>query len=376
MIPLWKVLRELNRIKDKTLALPQTLASLPRRLGEPRRREIYLRDFETLTRRSFGVVTAGERVAVFLIFQPNGVKPSVFMTLDWLRSEGYAPFVVSNAPVGDSDRERLLQCAWSLLERPNFGYDFGGYQDAIRLIVRDQLSPDRLIVMNDSVWCPLRPDLLDVLETTWPDADILGLLQDEKVQHDTSGGTPTAKSHIESYFYLIRGSAWQHEAFQEFWRNYQMSDYKPNTIKFGEIGFSRRMMAAGLKMEAYSRRSIFLERLSEKDDAFLARTLLYAAYGDRDIARRAARLARLPTSSPAWRAKALDHIRRAVNRRRFTGSFPYANDQIFGTAFLKKSSEAVYLNMRRAYLRAVEDGAIAAPDPMLLTEIRAATPLS
>ena len=375
MIPLWKVLRELNRIKDKTLALPRTLASLPRRLGEPRRREVYLRDFEKLTRRSFGAVPAVERIAVLLIFQPKGVAESVFLTLDWLRSEGYAPFVVSNAPVSDRDRELLLEGAWSLLERPNFGYDFGGYQDAIRLINRDGLSPDRLVVVNDSVWCPLRRDLLSVLETAWPDADIVGLLQDEKVQHDTSGGTPTKKSHIESYFYLIRGSAWRHAAFQEFWRTYQMSDYKPNTIKFGEIGFSRRMMAAGLKMEAYSRRSIFLEQLAEKDDAFLARTLNYAAYGDRDIARRAARFARLPTSSPGWRAAALDHIRRAVNRRRFTGSFPYANDQIFGTAFLKKSSEAVYLNMRRAYLRAVEDGQIAAPDPVLLTEIRAATPM-
>ncbi|MFN3575708.1 MAG: hypothetical protein ACK4TJ_01785 [Tabrizicola sp.] len=89
MIPLWKILRELNRIKDKTLALPVTLATLPRRLGEPRRREIYLRDFETLTRRTFGVVPAGERIAVLLIFQPKGVAPSVFLTLDWLRSEGY-----------------------------------------------------------------------------------------------------------------------------------------------------------------------------------------------------------------------------------------------------------------------------------------------
>ncbi|MFN3281566.1 MAG: rhamnan synthesis F family protein [Tabrizicola sp.] len=374
MIPLWKVLRELNRIKDKTLALPGTLAALPQRLSEPRRREIYLRDFETLTRRSFGVVPAGERIAVLLLFQPKGVAPSVFLTLDWLRSAGYAPLVVSNAPVRDGDRERLLQSAWSLLERPNFGYDFGGYQDAIRLINRDGLSPDRLVVMNDSVWCPLRRDLFDVLETNWPETDIVGLLQDEKVQHDTSGGTLTAKSHIESYFYLIRSSAWRHEAFQDFWRTYQMSDYKPNTIKFGEIGFSRRMMAEGVTMEAYSRRSIFLEQLSGKDDAFIARTLRYAAYGDRDIARRAARLARLPMSSPGWRAAALDHIRRAVNRRRFTGSFPYANDQIFGTAFLKKSSEAVYLNMRRAYLRAVEDGEIAAPDPVLLAEIRAATP--
>lgn len=375
MIPLWKVLRELKRIRNKTLALPGTLASLPRRMGEPRRRETYLRDFETLTRRSFGGGAAGERIAVLLIFQPKGVADSVFLTLDWLRSEGYAPFVVSNAPVRDRDRERLLHGAWSLLERPNFGYDFGGYQDAIRLINRDGLSPDRLVVMNDSVWCPLRRDLLSVLETAWPDADIVGLLQDEKVQHDTSGGTPTQKSHIESYFYLIRGSAWRHEAFQDFWRTYQMSDHKPNTIKFGEIGFSRRMMAAGLKMEAYSRRSIFLERLAQKDDAFLARTLHYAAYGDRDIARHAARFARLPTSSPGWRAAALDHIRRAVNRRRFTGSFPYANDRIFGTAFLKKSSETVYLNMRRAYLRAVEDGQIEAPDPVLLTEIRAATPM-
>ncbi|KQB12949.1 rhamnan synthesis protein F family [Rhodobacter capsulatus] len=371
MVPAWKIKRELNRIKDQILQLPRTLASLPGRLREPARRKAYLRDFDRLTKRHAGRLPMGQKIAIFLIYQPHGISPSAIATCNWLISEGYAPFLVLNCPVSEADRDRLLDLCWSLLERPNFGYDFGGYQDAIRLLNREGARPERLIVMNDSIWAPMRTDLLAQLETDFAAVDICGLLQDEKVIHDTSGGRPSTRSHVESYFYLIRRSAWDHPAFQAFWRDYQMTDYKPHTIKFGEIGFSRQMAAAGLKLDAFSRREAFLQLLREKDDAFLRQTLKYAAYADADRIKAARRIAALDPASPGWRAAVLDHIRRTVNRKRFNASFPFANDHIFGTAFLKKSGEPIFANMRAAYLRALEDGAVAEPPAEIRAEIAA-----
>lgn len=371
MVPAWKIKRELNRIKDQILQLPGTLASLPGRLREPARRDAYLRDFDRVTQRHAGRLPLGQKIAIFLIYQPHGISPSTIATCNWLISEGYAPFLVLNCPLAEADRDRLLGLCWSLLERPNFGYDFGGYQDAIRLLNRDGARPERLIVMNDSIWAPMRSDLLARIETDFAEADICGLLHDEKVIHDTRGGMPSKRSHIESYFYLIRRSAWDHPAFQAFWRDYQMTDYKPHTIKRGEIGFSRRMMAAGLQLDAYSRREVFLQRLREKDDAFLRQTLKYAAYADADRIKAARRIAALDPARPGGREAVLDHIRRTVNRKRFNACFPFANDHIFGTAFLKKSSEPIFANMRAAYLRALEEGMVAEPPAEIRAEIAA-----
>lgn len=370
-IPLWKLRRELARIGTTLVNLPATVASLPARRTEPARRAHFERNFDQLTRLTEGARAGGARIAVLLIYQPLGVAASVIETCRWLTAEGYATFVVSNGALQDKDRSSLVAETWRLLERPNFGYDFGGYRDAILLLRRWNLSPERLIVMNDSVWLPMVPDLMHQLEAAAAQADIVGLLKDAKVRHDSSGGTETGLYHLESYFYLFTASALNHEAFGSFWDAYQMTDNKPKTIKFGEIGFSRAMAAAGLRLSAVSERRVFLEQIVLQDDDFLLRTLRYAAYGDRDLSHAATHLSRLSTDSPDWRAAALDHIRRTVNRRRFNVSFPYANDRIFGTMFMKKSGEPVFVAMRDAYLRAVGAGDVPAPPPTILNEIKA-----
>jgi hypothetical protein len=215
------------------------------------------------------------------------------------------------------------------------------------------------------------PDLMERLEAKVPGADIVGLLRDEKVQHDVEGGRETGRRYIESYFYLMTPKALTHPEFHAFWQDYKMTDFKPNTIKNGELRFSLRMMAAGLRLEALMRRSVFLEHIAQEDDAFLLRTLRYASYGDPDIARAATQLAALPPGEPGWRAAALDHVRRAVHRRRFNSCYPYASEQFFGTLFMKKTSETVFAGMRDAYLRALEAGDMKPVPPTILAEIKA-----
>ncbi len=369
-IPTWKVRREIRRIWTQISGLPRLLKSLPSRLSEGRRREEYERDFDRVTRLTEGAQPTRDRIAIFLIFQPKRLAPSVLETCRWLLSEGYAPFVVSNGPLNEAARDAIAAESWRLLERPNFGYDFGGYRDGIRLLWRWNLAPERLIVMNDSVWLPMVPDLMNRLEALVPAADIVGLLQDEKVKHDTEGGKESARRHIESYFYLMTPAALAHSEFRAFWQNYKMTDFKPLTIKYGELRFSQSMMASGLRLSALTRRGVFLERLGKQDDAFLLRTLRYASYGDPDIARAAAQLAARSPDEPGWRAAAMDHIRRAVHRRRFNSCYPYASEQFFGTLFMKKSSETVFAGMRDAYLRALEVGDMKPVPPAILAEIK------
>ncbi|WP_354003993.1 rhamnan synthesis F family protein [Pseudotabrizicola algicola] len=317
-----------------------------------------------------GAIPLGKKPAIFLIYQPNGIAPSTIVTLDWLHAHGFSPIVVANSPIADSDRALLLDHAARVMQRPNFGYDFGGYRDALRLVDQAEVDPEQLIILNDSVWVPMAPDVLTRMQAR-EDADLVGLLQDEKVIHDNRGGTPSDRLHVESYFYLFNRTALQSEAFKTFWRDYKMTDYKPHTIKFGELGFSRTMAAAGLRIDALSKRSIFLDQVVQQDDDFIALTLKYAAYGDNDLRRQGDKLRALPRTAPGWRAEVLEHIRKCVNRKRFNASFCYANDRIFGTMFMKKSSEEIFSEMRLQYLRAVRDGHLPPPPPEIGVEMAA-----
>jgi hypothetical protein len=344
-------------------------------MSEPKRRAELEHNFDRLTHLTLGAKDAEARFAIFLIYQPKGVAPSVLETCKWLTSEGFAPLVVSNGMLSDAARSALAAESWRLLERPNFGYDFGGYRDGIRLLSRWALTPERLIIMNDSVWIPMAPGLMTQLEMGSDASDIYGLLHDTKIIESGKSGAPDklGYSYLESYFYLLRRKTWDAPAFQDFWRNYKMTNDKSRTIKFGEIGFSRAMQSAGLTLDGLCRRDLFLEKLRESDDTFLKQALIYAAYTDADLIRSSQRLAASDPNAPKWREVALEHIERTVRRRRFNSSFPFANDHIFGSAFMKKNREPIWMEMRRVYLRALADGVVAQPPAPILAELKAST---
>lgn len=370
MIPAWKVRREMCRIGRQVFNLHAQVATLPARFREPALRDLHDQNFDQTVKVIIGEVPLGKKPAIYLIYQPEGISASTILTVCWLRSHGYSPVVVANSPLGSKDISCLREYAALVVQRPNFGYDFGGYRDALRLLDREGLDAERLIIMNDSVWMPFTSDALKATEGL-EDADVIGLLQDEKVIHDHLGGTPSQKRHIESYFYAFNRTALQSDTFKNFWREYRMTDYKPNTIKFGELGLSRKMAAAGLRLAALTKRSVFLEQLAQRHDDDIALTLRYAAYGDADLRREGDLLRGMPRSSPGWRLAVLEHIRKSVNRKRFNASFCYANEQIFGTFFMKKSSEEVFSQQRLQYLRAVRDGVLASPPVEILREVEA-----
>ncbi len=115
---LWKLKRELNRAFGQMLAGPsyfvQYLAATPyydRVLA--RQRKIHV-----------GAIPLKDRVAVYLIFPKNGLLPTHLRAIGYLLDNGYAP-------LPEADRQRLQPVSARLIERANFGYDFGGYRDAI-----------------------------------------------------------------------------------------------------------------------------------------------------------------------------------------------------------------------------------------------------
>lgn len=373
MIPRWKIRRELLRLARQITGLPRKIASTPSKIAQRREVLSYRRDFHKLVQLTEGEVPLGQKVVIFLLYQPKSIPGSVFLTLTYLLKSGYTPLIVINGKVPQGSESQLRRYAWLLLQRPNFGYDFGGYQDGIRLLQERGIDPERLIIMNDSVWFPMSGDPIQTVEAHLDEhrLDAAGLNQDEKIRYQPDGSVKYELRHIESYFYLFSSEFWKSDLFRSFWRQYRMSSDKSYTIKNGEIGFSAYAMARGAKFSGLLCRSLFLERIESCPSDFLRLVLNYGAYADANYAREAQALLASYEESDVWRQRALAHLRNVALRRPFNTSFCLAWHELFGMTYLKKNSQTYFHDMRNKYLLAIEDGHIASPDPILHAEVKA-----
>lgn len=373
MIPNWKVRRELLRLARQITDLPRQIASVPEKLMQKRRLAAYERDFEQQIQITTGDVPLGKKIAVFLVYQPKAVPKSVFLTLAYLVKSGYAPLIVLNGKVPPDSLPQLRRSAWLLLQRPNFGYDFGGYRDGLKVLRHRAADPERLIIMNDSVWFPISGDPIGDMERHLDsnDLDSVGLNQDDKARYQPDGSVKFELRYIESYFYLFSARFWKSDLFWQFWDNYRMSSDKKYTIKHGEVGFSHYVMTRGARFSGLLRRSLFLEQIENCGASSLRTALTYAAYADANCALERVDLLRRYDESESWRQSAVQHVRTIALRRPFNISFCVASDHLFGTAYLKKNSQTYFHDMRQQYLRAVADGIVTAPDPIILAEIQA-----
>lgn len=192
-----------------------------------------------------GGVAAGPKIVIFLVYQPQGCPESLYRTLAHVREAGYAPLVVCNGGVPAADRDRLLPLSWQFLERPNIGYDFGGYRDGIWLLGHLGVAPERLLVMNDTIWFPAVAPLGTLGRLEALGADYAALCN--FVYRPRSGRKDglVRRTYASSFCFLLSGRAVGSEEFRRYWATLPLHAAKPLVVEQGEVGFSRAMEAAG-----------------------------------------------------------------------------------------------------------------------------------
>ncbi len=351
MGPKGKVARELARIGQQVRGL------VDRFTDPPAQRRLDMAVAAGLPNMS-GEIPLHDKVALLLVWQPRGLADSTLATCQWLVTAGYAPFVVSNAPLSEADRDRLSKVVWRALERPNFGHDFGGYRDGLSYLRRWDVSPDEVLILNDSVWLPVLPetDLLDRLDLH--PAEVAGTVLRRRGE----------ERFLESYLYRIRRPALEHPAFAAYWQQLRLTSNKYHVIRRGERGFSAAMRAAGLGVAGVYDDAGLLERIVAQDDDCLRLILRHAAHLDPRLAADCARLA--VDTGPEWRAQAHDHLRETLRKRMGYSTFPVAAVRLMHYPLLKKSGDSVAVAWRQAFLGAVEAGAVPRPPEPVLSELR------
>ena len=242
MIPLWKLKRELARIKQQ-LRLPFSLAAAlvetRLRAGIGKRRPVGHR--QRALRLSVGQIARLPDIALVLIYQPAGLPASLFETCRHLVTQGFAPFIVSNTALQADDRIRLLETSHLIMERPNVGYDFGGYRDGILHLLDAGVRPDNLLVMNDSIWFPLFDDATLLAEIRAQPHDLFGPLYNDRVRKPHL-------SHLQSYMFSFKRAAIDRPAFRTYWEGLVTSANKQLVIRMCEMRMTGAFRDAGFSV--------------------------------------------------------------------------------------------------------------------------------
>ncbi|MCV6592662.1 MAG: rhamnan synthesis F family protein [Silicimonas sp.] len=357
MIPGWKLRREFERLRTQIAALPSLVV-------QPFVQRRYDRRRATAIRVSEGALAAGPKLAIFLIYQPKGVSAGVLATCDHLLARGFAPIVISNTPLSREDQTALQPRAHLLVERPNYGYDFGGYRDGVWLINSRGLAPESVLFLNDSVWFPIfgDSDMLTRMETAPENYLGTQVFGDVTAQGRKQG-------FLGSYCFLIKAPVWQSETFQRFWAEYRNSSNKEVTLRRGERAFSRLILSAcggGAALFDQARFAAMVEGLTEAE--------LREAIGDMVVtdpaleAEQTAMLARLD-SAGADEMRALIHV--SARSKNYIAAAPVLSLRKLGFPMIKKNNERHYKFARQRILRAVEEGRLPGLDPVTLAELRA-----
>ena len=126
-----------------------------------------------------------------------------------------------------------------MLVRRNFGLDFAAWRAGLEHWRLPRADTRRLLLVNDSLVGPFAP-LAPLLERfDFAAADIWAAT--DSLQRGW---------HLQSFYLAAGPRAMAHPAWAAFWRDVHPVRSKEWVIRQGELGFGRRMRAAGLRCQA------------------------------------------------------------------------------------------------------------------------------
>lgn len=294
------------------------------------------------------------KVAVYLVFQPNGIQPSTWLTLRHLRAKGYSTLLVSNCPMSVIDSESALPECWQIMERPNFGYDFGGYQDGVLHVLGSGLAVNMLLILNDSIWFPLRSDcnLLDRMERC--PAGFIGAFQLQPTR-DPNKTVGKKRPFMGSFFWHFKTPVLQSQAFQGFWRNYKATSSKFATIRRGERKFTHHLLDAGIVGEAMYSRWQFDEWFDDLSVSELRQALRELCTNDPALAQRQADVLSRASDDSEWEREARAVAMAITEPQNIMATAPLFMVRDMGLPLLKKSADDANVLALRALNRYFSD---------------------
>lgn len=180
------------------------------------------------------------QIALYVHYSPSGrVSEMVRSQLALLGQFGFAiVFISMAARIPEEDWQAVRGLCALLIQRENFGRDFGAWHDVMPEVRRRWPHPDELMLANDSVLGPIHP-LAPVIETMRAGGEgLFGLTA------SLQGGP-----HLQSYLLLTRGRMAAADLMM-FLATLHVSHSKWLLVQMGEIQLGRWMRRRGHRVAA------------------------------------------------------------------------------------------------------------------------------
>lgn len=178
------------------------------------------------------------RVLVYAHFDPDGIVSDADRhMLAEFRKSGYAILLVSTAVNTDSSHDLMwlsvVKEIDGLITRPNIGFDFGSWAAGIGVLDLKNRVIDRLLLLNNSVYGPLRP-LAHMIDRASETGDVFGLIASTEFTR-----------HIPSVFLGFHPHVVTSDAFHGFWSTFPVGRWKNVTILRAEMIWEKYFTRAG-----------------------------------------------------------------------------------------------------------------------------------
>jgi len=364
MISRYKLKREINRIQ---LQISCALHFVTDKI----KAWFYDRNWKNLIQLSDGSNQSNSnKYAIFVIYQKISIAASIFETCNDLLRKNYKVLIISNASINSSNIFQLRKYVWRICIRPNFGYDFGAYRDGIRLLVEWKISPDRLIIMNDSIWFSLNSDKEDISNMELLAHDVV-CLQEYIPLNRLGQPRINKKKYYGSFFYMFQNCVLKEKKFIHFWINYQLTNNKYRTIKNGEIKLSQTFEELNFSCIGLFSNQIFINHLSNFKNHDLLIILNDLVVEESSLALRIASFQSNFDSLNAdeYKLKIIQLIVECVYRTNIltTASLPLL--RFFNLNYLKKTNEIMTSKLLSKIQQAIKSNAISIDNKFIIDEI-------
>ncbi len=339
-VPLWKVSREVVRLGRQVRRAPGAMweyLTLTRLYDAKATRQ---RRIHT------GKRSLGGEVAIYLIFPSTGVLTSHLDMLKQLNAHDISPVVVSNLPLSKDDLTTLEPLCARIIERPNIGYDFGGYRDGILSLAANLPEIDRLYILNDSVWMIEAPQSwFDAVRET--DVDFCAATSHYGIKRYGADDfreivwtyTPAHRNyHYASYALSFGHRILRDPDFIRYWRILRLSDSKKRTVRRGEIGLTQWVLERGYSHAASCPTTDLDREIAALDDDALdavARNLVIPESPRFRV--KLDEVLKCPVNSTAGRSDRIHIILAIVGSQPLGYAMPFYTTRYHGFQFLKKS---------------------------------------
>jgi lipopolysaccharide biosynthesis protein len=170
----------------------------------------------------------------------NNVDDYVLRYLHELKQLNFSVIFVSTARLGSAEVARLTADCDDVILRENAGLDFGSWSTGFAKH-RVRIN-GRLLLANDSVYGPIGSLRPAFERLTREPADFYGFVESIEV-------TP----HPQSWFLLFEPRVVRHPAFAQALDQPFAAMSKKQIIAHGEVGMTRRLLAAGFHCQALYR---------------------------------------------------------------------------------------------------------------------------